>query len=132
VAESLLDAKLRCPLGGQYELASVGGMQRWTSTQASRNAVDHKVAPDSYQAPWTQWFGGAQVHLTQLPDQLILLGQIDLAKIPDAPEESALPLELPKMPFDFFQLPFRNIKPEKAPVPAPKKAPATIPARQDF
>ncbi|MFN5770364.1 MAG: hypothetical protein ACK5ZC_14905 [Pirellulaceae bacterium] len=132
VAESLLDAKLRCPLGGQYELASVGGMQRWTSTQASSNAVDHKVAPDSYQAPWTQWFGGAQVHLTQLPDQLILLGQIDLAKIPDAPEESALPLELPKMPFDFFQLPFRNIKPEKAPVPAPKKAPATIPARQDF
>jgi hypothetical protein len=132
VAERLLDAKLRCPMGGQYELAAVGGMQRWTSTQASGKALDRKVAPDSYQAPWTQWFGGAQVHLTQLPDQLILLGQIDLVKIPESPQESALPLELPKMPFDFFQFPFRKGKPDKAPPPSPPKAPATIPSRQDF
>jgi hypothetical protein len=132
VAELLLDAKLRCPLGGQYELTSVGGMQRWTSSQESKNALDRKVAPDSYQAPWTQWFGGAQVHFTQLPDQLILLGQIDLAKIPEAPQESAMPLELPKMPFDFFQLPFRNSKPDKAPSPSPQKAPGTTPSRQDF
>jgi hypothetical protein len=72
------------------------------------------------------------VHLTQLPDQLILLGQIDLAKIPEAPQESALPLELPKMPFDFFQLPFRNGKPDKAPVPLPQKAPGTTSTKQDF
>jgi len=61
-AEFLLDAKLICPLGGQYQLQKGRlGQLHWTSTAldaASSNALQKVRAPEGYQAPPLQWFRG--------------------------------------------------------------------------
>jgi hypothetical protein len=127
-AQRLLDAKLQCPLGGTYELQSNGAATAsqqarwWTSTcwPAGRLISTQQVGPPAdYQAPWLGWFRGGQVHLTQLPEQVILLGQFDLQSMPlpadlkagDAPK----PAELPSMNFDLFGLPGKLFQWDKTP-----------------
>jgi len=79
--------------------------------------------PAEYRAPWLGWFRGGQIHVTQLSNQLILVGQVDLEKLsPVALSKSdAEPKKaLPKMNFDLFSVPFnifgggkQNDAPEK-------------------
>ena len=125
-AERLLDAKLQCTLGGEYALTN----DLWQSTawpknlrlapgaQASSIGYDtlHTVPPVSYKTPWLEWFRGGTVHLTQLPERLVVVGQVDMASLPkrNVPEEkSDEPKSLPKLNFDIFNLPFKAFNSDK-------------------
>jgi len=130
-AEKLLDAKLQCSLGGMYSLdtAQADKTGVWTSSawpkqfaimngKASSLGFDatKTLAPTDYKAPWLQWFRGAELHLTQLPERLIVVGTIDLEPIPMSPDASPpdkARLALPKMDLDLFNLPFQFFQGDK-------------------
>jgi hypothetical protein len=70
-AESLLDAKLICPLGGKYVFSGGGGQgeapPHWTSTalgQAEPGGLLAVRAPQSYQSPPLNWFRGLALDAT--------------------------------------------------------------------
>jgi hypothetical protein len=126
-AELLLDAKLQCTLGGEYQVVN----DRWTTTawpteirlapqtHASTIGFDslHTVAPENYQASWLQWFRGAQLHLTQLPERLVVVGELDMEPLPPAKQESEpAPSDSPILPnlnFDLYNLPFQFFQKDK-------------------
>ncbi len=72
-------------------------------------AMNPKTAfpPPDYRAPWLGWFRGAQVHLTQMPQQLILVGEFRLQKLPPPAIIDEPPASLPSMNFDLFKAPFK-------------------------
>jgi hypothetical protein len=126
-AEQLLDAKLQCTLGGEYLFTD----DRWMTT-AWPNAIRlapntnpstigfdslHTVAPDDYQASWLQWFRGAQIHLTQLPERLVVVGELDMEPLPPPKKEETAPASeeslLPNMNFDLYNLPFQFFQKDK-------------------
>lgn len=142
-AEQLLDAKLQCSLGGQYSLdedqfwVSNAWPQKFELVPNAKASTSlgfdpaHSLPPEKYVAPWMEWFRGAKVHLTQLPERLVLVGHVDLLKLPVvAPNEANTNGEeapLPSMNIDLFNLPFQFFKgdkpkgnkpDEKAPEPA--------------
>lgn len=132
-AEVLLDAKLQCSLGGKYLLEPSDSNTRkavWESTawpkqfgmiQGNPSALGFDTTkclpPAEYQAPWLQWFRGAQLHLTQLPERLIVVGTIDIEPVPVSAEEAAVEKSnggaLPKMDLDLFNLPFKFFQGDK-------------------
>lgn len=130
VTERLLDVRLQCPVGGDFVFQKLPGNSQggwWTST-AWANAVvmpDGKLGPSpDYNAPWIEWFRGSQLHLTQLPDRLAVVGTVDLELPPplqvhDPDEKADL---MPPFSFDIFKLPFEMLG---------KKA-ATEPERKNF
>ena len=69
VAEEILDGKIQCTLGGEYQL-TVDSEKVWTST-AWDDRTPPEEAPENYQTPILRWFHGAQARLTQLDDRLI-------------------------------------------------------------
>jgi hypothetical protein len=134
VAEGLIDAKLQCPLGGRYELNQEGarsGHPLWQSTawpnkiettasDRSQIGVDiTKAIPSrAYKAPWLQWFRGAELHLTQLPERLVFVGTIDIEPLTPRPDDPSSNKEatvapLPKMELDLFNLPFKFFQGDK-------------------
>ncbi len=137
-AERLLDAKLQCSLSGQYRFENAEphqGTGFWQSSAWPKQFgmmagkassigfdADRTIPPVQYQAPWLQWFRGAQLHLTQLPERLIVVGTIDIEPLPTLVQESAgdTPANggLPKMDLDLFNLPFKFFQGDK---PAPSK-----------
>jgi hypothetical protein len=127
VAQRLLDAKLQCTLGGTYELRD--GL--WQSTawpdnlrlapgaHASSIGFDtlHTVPPSDYRASWLEWFRGANLHLTQLPERLVVVGNLDMDSVAikksgDSPKEEK-PEALPKLDFDIYDLPFKMFNSDK-------------------
>lgn len=138
VAEELLDAKLQCSLGGRYVLDSA----LWTTTawpthflmmnSSSGSPATTYIGFDStkclpppeYKAPWLEWFRGANLHLTQLPERLIAVGTIDIEPIPipitatESATEKPASDSLPKMNLDLFNLPFQFFQGDK---PKPEK-----------
>ncbi len=111
VAEQILDVRLQCPLGGQYELKSYGKSndKRWVST-AWENAIqggEQLLPADGYVAPWIKWFRGGKFHLTQLPNHLAVVGTVDLELGPMPKEAGGIESGLPKMDFNLFQLPMK-------------------------
>jgi hypothetical protein len=130
-AERLLDAKLQCSLGGTYSLepAQSSGTEVWTSTAwpkqfAMMNGkptalgfdATMTLPPIEYKAPWLQWFRGAELRLTQLPERLIVVGTIDIEPLaPNAEIAAAEKSEtaLPKMELDLFNLPFKFFQGDK-------------------
>ncbi len=62
-----------------------------------------------YMAPWLRWFRGVELHLTQFPDRLAVVGTLDTHRQPPPPEAKApkKKLSLPSMNFDLFQLPLK-------------------------
>jgi len=138
-AEQLLDAKLQCTLDGEYQFAD----GRWITTawpktirlapntHASSIGFDslHTVAPEGYQASWLQWFRGGQLHLTQLPERLVVVGELDMEPLPAPKKEDNAPASedalLPNLNFDLYNLPFQFFqkdKPQKNGDPNPKKS----------
>jgi len=125
--EQLLDAKLQCALGGEYRLENGG----WLSTAwpeklelapgAEQSTIGydtlHTIPPKEYVAPWLEWFRGAQVHLTQLPERLVVIGHLDMEPLPvntkgnsgDGSDATALP----KLNFDIYNLPFQMFNSDK-------------------
>jgi hypothetical protein len=119
--ERLLDVRLQCPLGGDYELTDLessnpsqlsGGQlsgwwtsSAWTDVQFDPNTM-RPLAPESYQAAWIEWFRGGKVHLTQGTNSLSLVGEISLdMEAPSLNVEGGDPAILPQMNFDLFGLP---------------------------
>jgi hypothetical protein len=140
VAEKLLDAKLQCSLGGQYGMSpeeANKNIAMWTSTAwPQRFAMVDDMAngmprahlgfdstkclpPPEYKAPWLEWFRGANVHLTQLPERLIVVGTLDIEPIPvpkteaDAANGQTGPDALPNMNLDLFNMPFQFFQGDK-------------------
>lgn len=128
-AEQLLDAKLQCSLGGQYSLDEdeVWVSNAWpkrielvpnkkSSTSLGFDPA-HSLPPEKYVAPWMEWFRGAKIHLTQLPERLVLVGHVDLLRLPvTANSETNTNSEetpLPSMNIDLFNLPFQFFKGDK-------------------
>jgi hypothetical protein len=93
--EELLDAKLVCPLGGDYQLVEDlnGGLKGWQSTAvAKRNATS---VPEDFQAPLLKWFRGLDAHLTKSGEQITTRIELDMQRNPALPK-----VELP----NFFNL----------------------------
>lgn len=130
IAQQLLDAKLQCTLGGNYTLRDgVWQTTAWPENlklapgaHVSSLGFDtlHTVAPDNYKASWLEWFRGANLHLTQLPERLVVVGQLDMETLAikkngeEVKDEK--PAVLPKLDFDIYNLPFQMFnadKPEK-------------------
>lgn len=129
-AESLLDAKLQCSLGGRYQLEPKGRLWSSTAWAASVNSPPGSLGfdPDialpnpNYRAPWLTWFRGCELNLMQLPERLVLVGRVSMEKVPVAPASEDKPQatpELPKMNVDLFQIPFQFFQGDK-----PKSKPA--------
>ncbi len=126
VAERMLDVRLQCPLGGEYQFQAnaQGAGGRWQSSAWEGVALDDRgkpITPDSYVAPWIDWFQGGKVHITQQPDSLAIIGSFQLEMQPlRVTSETAEPTLLPPMNFDLFGLPLKlfgnaaeDAKPEK-------------------
>ena len=125
--EQLLDAKLQCALGGEYRLEK----GRWISTAwpeklelapgAEHSTIGydtlHTIPPKEYVAPWLEWFRGAQVHLTQLPERLVVIGHLDMEPLPVNTKgnsgDGADAAALPKLNFDIYNLPFQMFNSDK-------------------
>ncbi len=64
----MLDAKLICPLGGQYVLRTAdGAASRWTSTaleSAPSGGMVKVHAPAGYRSPPLNWFRGLDLEAT--------------------------------------------------------------------
>jgi hypothetical protein len=125
LAERFLQCKMQCPLGGDYQLNEDGPFAGcWTST-----VYDGKVAskdalpPTDYIAPWLQWFRGGQVHLAQLPGQIVLVGQFDMQPLPPNAHANGAAAALPSMNFDLFGLPFKLLNGNKDPSSEKKPKP---------
>lgn len=84
VAENLLDAKLVCTLGGEYELVEhPGKLARWQSTKWP---VAGDVLPDDYVAPLLGWFRGLESSLVKYEDRLILHTSVDMQRKKSEPK----------------------------------------------
>lgn len=160
-AEQLLDARLQCPLGGKYETAKVATTDQpsfWISSawadsveksqhetvRANEQHIgfdpEHAVPAPTYRVPWLDWFRGSHVHLTQLPERLVLIGRISMERLPTVPsvvKASDETEKLPQMNLDLFNLPFQFFKGDKPSAKSKEKdAPEAVPPvkaeRRDF
>jgi len=142
-AEKLLDAKLRCTLGGKYEtmIDRRTGARFWRSTAWS----DGTTA--DFQAPLLKWFRGLDLHLTKFDDRVVAHVELDMARAPGAPGNAPAEADAPKEGGEgsaTMQLPFFNLfggqgafkakeepKGDKPLVPVPKgtKPPEEAPSK---
>jgi len=135
VAERIIDARLQCSLGGRYVLQpanSDSGVPVWQTTAWPANLLvtgasqptlgfdsTKCLPPPDYKATWLEWFRGAQLHLTQLPERLIVVGTVDIEPLTVANTagngSSTEGTALPKMDMnlDLFNLPFKFFKGDK-------------------
>jgi len=89
VAEDLLDGRLVCPLGGEYQLVEDirGSARTWESTAwANRNLT---AAPEDFEPTLLQWFRGLDAQLNKDGDQIVARIELDLQR---KPSESKLDL----------------------------------------
>jgi hypothetical protein len=87
IVDALLDAKLQCPLGGEYRLRDETYGENWESSAwpVGGPVAPVKVdAPHDYSAPLMQWFRGASARLTQYDDRLVadMVFDIEMPKTP--------------------------------------------------
>lgn len=79
-AEDLLDARLICPLGGEYALKEAGsGMQWWASsaiTGSRRSGLLPEPAPEGFVAPPLSWFRGLSAEMQILPETLNIHAEV--------------------------------------------------------
>jgi hypothetical protein len=96
VAETILDAQLKCPLGGEYVLAADGASSsRWVSTAWRDDAGQRPAAaPPDYRAPALNWFRGLDAELLLINGKLALYGSIEtqLPERPAGPQPELVPL----------------------------------------
>ncbi len=78
VAEDVLNAKLVCALGGEYELRPYGETSLWCST--SWPATNDYRVPDDYVTPPLDWFRGLDARLVKYPDRLVIHSHIDMQR----------------------------------------------------
>lgn len=90
VAETILDAKLVCPLGGEYQLyENADGTTRW----ASSAWVDGKqAARQQYVSPLMNWLRGFEAEITIEDDRIVARGTLDIQRAKQ--EEGGIKLPL--------------------------------------
>jgi len=76
VAEEILDAKIQCALGGEYQ-TSYRDVTTWVSSAWGQQTPPEEH-PDSYQAPILRWLHGLDARVTQLDDRLVVDLSLDL------------------------------------------------------
>ena len=85
-AESLLAAKLVCPLGGKFVLrASPDGASRWTSTALEATPDSQGLlaaAPQGYLAPPLNWFRGLNLEAKMAEEALTAHAEV-VMQLPD-------------------------------------------------
>jgi hypothetical protein len=86
VAEDLLDGRLLCPLGGEYQLVEhlEGGARTWQSTAWARRGV--AVVPKDFEPPLLQWFRGLDAQLNKVEGQLVARVELDMQRKPTEPK----------------------------------------------
>ena len=120
-AESLLDAKLICPFGGEYQLVqNPDGTQRWAS---SAWATGKEAAKEGYVSPLMHWLRGLQASMTIEEDRVVAGGWVDIQR---EKQESGGGIRLPL--FDFFGRGKKSTGSEAN--PASKQPPAESPSAQ--
>ena len=78
-AETLLDVRLICPLGGTYEFSeTAGGFQQWQSTAWEPGSTP--LPPEDYVSPFFTWFRGARADLNVDPSGVVLHAEIDMQR----------------------------------------------------
>ncbi len=96
-AEQLLDAKLVCTVGGEYQLdqkpgsAGLWKSSHWPDPQTGRT-------PNEYSARLLEWFRGMDVELTNYGDQMVLHTVVDMQRKPTEKKK----VELPFFNFNLF------------------------------
>ena len=70
IAEEILDAKIQCTLGGEYQTLP-GDRSGWVST-AWGEENPPEDPPEGYEAPVLRWLYGLEARLTQLDDRLVV------------------------------------------------------------
>ena len=82
-AENLLDVKLVCSLGGEYQLRETGaGRLVWNST-AWPNFSAPTLPPD-YTAPLLKWFRGLTLQVAKTDSQFLVHGFLDIQRDKEA------------------------------------------------
>ena len=95
VAERLLDARLVCPLGGEYQLVDESGKQtRWAS---SVWLAGKRQSQGSYVSPLMNWLRGLEATMAIDEDRIVARGVLDIQR--SKQEEGAIKLPL----FEFFR-----------------------------
>jgi len=98
IAERVLDAKLTCPLGGEYKLVSLpSGVEIWQSTAVAGQARPRMFAgpPEGYVFPALKWFRGVEFDLLMDEPQLRVHAEVQMqraempAKARNAPQAPA-------------------------------------------
>jgi hypothetical protein len=126
LVETLLDAKLVCQLGGEYEAVTYGdGVTLWESTAWN---VPPGEQPAEYQAALLEWFRGLDADFTQLDDQLMFRAQLDMQRKPTQAKLELPAFNLPNIFGDFGKTSKPKevdpkIRPETLPAPKPDGAP---------
>lgn len=117
VAEQMLDVKLVCSLGGEYQLCQTReGREVWCSS-AWPNFLNPSL-PDDYVAPVLGWFRGLEMEVTQAESQFAVYGYLDLQRADDG---SVLPsLDIFKGFGSLLQGSGEKEKPKSEKDPAPK------------
>lgn len=78
VAENLLNAELRCPLGGDYQLVvNSDGTQRWASSAWN---AGKKESEANYVSPLMQWLRGLKADLTIEQSRIVARGTLDIQR----------------------------------------------------
>ena len=115
-AETLLDTRLVCTLGGKYELmdTSAGGLPLWQSD--AWIADGHMGPPTDYRAPVLDWFRSLRAELTMYGDRVLIRAELDMQRKPGEPK-----VQLP-----FFNL-FGGGQADGAKSPPTPPAPEEIP-----
>ncbi|MCH5372846.1 MAG: hypothetical protein JJ992_02630 [Planctomycetes bacterium] len=86
-AEHLLDARLVCSLGGEYEWDDSRGM--WTSSAWPQD--DPERRPPDYEAPLLEWFRGLDGDLIMDEDHVVVNATLDIQRKPSERPTFQLP-----------------------------------------
>jgi len=142
LAESLVNGRFNCPLGGKYELVDALGDNRpsragtsprklWVSTAtAPQNSFLLTEIPADYQMPFLSWFRGLSADVARANDELSLHAALEMTHIevgpPEDPDQKGGGLNLPGLGNLFSGFGAKkddNVKPASGtePLPAAKK-----------
>jgi hypothetical protein len=85
LAEDLLDGKLHCSLGGEYQLMEeIGGPQVWESSAWAKR--DLAKVPEDFEAPILKWFHGLDAHLLKTEGEILVHAELDMERQPTEPK----------------------------------------------
>jgi len=115
-AERLLDAKLVCSVGGEYQLdRRPGSAGLWKSTHWPDS--DTGRMPDQYLARLLEWFRGMDAELTMYDDQMVLHTVLDMQRKPSEKKK----VELPFFNFNLFGGGKKTTPKKSLPEPPPEE-----------